>query len=291
MIRRTPACLTRHPHGFTLIELLVVISITVLLIALLLPALSRSREAARLLICGSNSRQMSLATLALATDQKQRAPIAGRFFGSLLNNSDDLVNLETYDESGTPRPAPYPAAISPYMGNTIRRDSRIIMRVDLIDVERMAGMICPSEQDQTAQAMHLSDTNGSISGWTAPMSITDYGFNENLMGSSLPGFTQTRAQGYLERVQKPSAVMLYADAQPRLSVSGSTPDWNGYSAGAPDSSLLTALSLNPTVFDTERHKGRMTVSFVDGHAGTVNIDDSTSLDEVGLRRGIRIPQP
>lgn len=51
-----------HPKAFSLIELLVVISIIVLLIAILLPALQASRDVARSALCLSNLRQMGIAT-------------------------------------------------------------------------------------------------------------------------------------------------------------------------------------------------------------------------------------
>ena len=55
-------------HGFTLIELLVVISIIAMLIAILLPALSRARAAAQSAQCMSNQRQLGIALQAYVVD-------------------------------------------------------------------------------------------------------------------------------------------------------------------------------------------------------------------------------
>ncbi len=64
----------RNTSGFTLIELLVVISIIALLIALLLPALSRARLMAQSTQSMSNLRQLGLAITSYANDHDGRFP-------------------------------------------------------------------------------------------------------------------------------------------------------------------------------------------------------------------------
>jgi prepilin-type N-terminal cleavage/methylation domain-containing protein len=66
----------RRRGAFTLVELLVVIGIIAVLVAMLLPALQKAKEAANLTACQSNLRQIGIAVIAYAQSNREWLPPA-----------------------------------------------------------------------------------------------------------------------------------------------------------------------------------------------------------------------
>jgi prepilin-type N-terminal cleavage/methylation domain-containing protein/prepilin-type processing-associated H-X9-DG protein len=93
-------------EGFTLIELLVVIAVIAILAALLLPALSQSKSQAQGIACLGNTKQLQLAWLLYAQDNKdQLVPISyNRDYNSWLDLEyiyDSLVPGSTNEKTAT----------------------------------------------------------------------------------------------------------------------------------------------------------------------------------------------
>jgi len=82
-----------RPAGFTLVELLVVIAIIALLLAMLVPAVSKARQVARHVVCMSQLSQQTRASLTWSTDHDAWLPNMGH------------PQPHAYrDETGDPRP-------------------------------------------------------------------------------------------------------------------------------------------------------------------------------------------
>ena len=77
-------------RGFTLIELLVVIAVIAILAALLLPVLSKSKEQANTTRCVNNSREIGLAFLLYAVDNREHLPDLYTKYGWSVGTTWDI---------------------------------------------------------------------------------------------------------------------------------------------------------------------------------------------------------
>lgn len=81
-------------NGFTLVEMLLVVALIVMILALLLPALGRTRETANRVLCQSNLRQMGNACAIYATYNTGWTPDSLRYSGRPGENGDGTRNVQ-----------------------------------------------------------------------------------------------------------------------------------------------------------------------------------------------------
>ncbi len=164
-----------HRGGFTLIELLVVISIIAVLIALLLPALAKAKEAANDTVCQTHIRSLCQATIIYSQENRD-------FLPAMFNTSGDLYGPNPTFAALNKSPAgiwpfeiittmyPYlshAAALSPTNPNFWSQPF-LSVQPDFIDpsVEALKGGNDPWEYTDT--------NNGQVNQYSA----IDYGYND-----------------------------------------------------------------------------------------------------------------
>jgi len=290
-------------RAFTLVELLVVIGIIALLIAVLMPALSKTREKANLVKCMSNLRQIGQAFIMHSVEHKGYVPTAG-----LIHNSSGYAatpqglhdsarkKYKYYNDGGVLRPLPMPAALAPYYGQDIRTDTRQNLEQDMDKGPCRELFTCPT-QAREGMVWHGSMLSDQA-GWLAPDIWSSYIFNEEPLGFATYAPYQ-RGQGNLIRLKGASDVMMIGDGRPR----GGQGGWlviyathNGTQiSDAATNEKGSGASGDASNFEFRRHQNRMNVVFMDGHAETVLVTlfprNSTFPSRVELSRPVYMSPP
>jgi prepilin-type N-terminal cleavage/methylation domain-containing protein/prepilin-type processing-associated H-X9-DG protein len=109
----------RPRAGFTLVELLVVIGIIAILLALLLPAIQKSRYEARVTACAARLQQFSAAMNAYAVEQRGRLPRFDVFADPAAGPNLWDVSREFYDLFRTRYGLPHEAMYCPLSSDAL----------------------------------------------------------------------------------------------------------------------------------------------------------------------------
>jgi prepilin-type N-terminal cleavage/methylation domain-containing protein len=125
--------------AFTLVELLVVIGIIAILIAVLMPALSRARDQARGVQCSSNMRTLMLAGLMFAQDHK------GQLFGNWADYQNTDEDKRDWLAGGT-----FDWNQAPQAGTLYRY------------IKSDATYLCPSRDQEAGRSMGGTYTNSKF---------------------------------------------------------------------------------------------------------------------------------
>ena len=265
----------RRPRGFTLIELLIVIGIIAILIGILLPALSKARRQAQLVICSARLHEIHSYMVLFAADHHGFMQPFGVSGGLPPSSSPDYpgwndrarVNYSWFFDSARNRhlPSPIGAALGRYCGlGEVRTRSDVISSVNSVRYRQCFQ--CPSDSDVKAHITMFNSEEPYLV--PEPISYAFCGYALGLTLHSTPGM-------YIRKFTK-------------------TPKTRGVVLGmdynSTDSVRIRSLSLMrslweaaPGSFDplaSARHGGRANVLFYDGHIQSfkIPINYSSSLE-------------
>ena len=282
--------------GFSLVELLTVIGIVVLLVALLLPALGRTREHAQRVQCAAKLRQVGMAAMMHANEHRGYLPAAGWHWncvGGVCDphglEDDGERKYDSYLEDGIKRPLPITLALGHNLNFRCRADSRQSVAEDLAAGALRVHFRCPSQRSENLGWSQRGDEGGT---WSTPEEFSGYSFNAALLGRRDYN-TAACPKGRLSKVVQPSKVFFALDGRPRdkdalryLQIPDDAPD---QTLSEVQHSLLTKPN-GAEALDFARHAGRMNVVFCDWHVETVAMgvppEGGDGLKQVYVSRGI-----
>lgn len=170
-------------------------------------------------------------------------------------------------------------SLAKYLGQTVRIDSKANLEADLITGTAAKMFICPSDRDGGWIGFTIAEYTGG--NWTGPSSKQSYAFNEAVLGIAEPpegGVSQagSRLRGNLTKVRGSSQTFLMTDSTNLRSGSPSSPGILVFYNTKFNQTLGDVYAGNgcgdAVNFDKVRHRGRVNISFCDGHADSVIIE-------------------
>lgn len=202
----------RRTGAFTLIELLVVVSITVLLIALLLPALGNARDQARRVSCLATQRQTGLALHAYATDN------AGWYVPTFLGDGDRQQTIGSLTQHG---------------GIGLLRQQDYLPRGQFVNHPTAAP-----QADRASRCNSVNPNHGGGQGeyrgfavrasWTGPSSVTDTHLGQSRRLIRFSAMTHNRTG---DGRRAPTGLVQCPNFPQPTAFGGTWPSWRNVHAG------------------------------------------------------------
>lgn len=254
-----------HRRAFTLIELLVVIAIIALLMGILLPALGQARSAAKATLDLANLRSLGQGLQMYADEQET--------FPSLR-----LPRGQTHETTGRPR-ARWHFAMGDYLGKAPFVPRNAQEAADFLTNDTMPRIDNKVFMDPSHD---LEDFRSVSSGTVKALRNGSYGYNYHYLGNTRgegPGGSPANWPVRQARIQMPAMTIAFADSlgsQQERAASGFRE--HSYTIDPPrldtahNGALSFAQSDGKSPVDT-RHLGRASVSFLDGHAQAMSLED------------------
>jgi prepilin-type processing-associated H-X9-DG protein/prepilin-type N-terminal cleavage/methylation domain-containing protein len=273
--------------GFTLIELLVVLGVIVVLVALLLPSLVAVRRASQSTRCLANLKRIAEGGVAHAAAHDGYYPLAGHLqrpdaLPSTLDDPEEVRYVYLRPRGIPPFIASFQASIADTLG--LKGGLEYFTFEDQVAAEDLPDgylrlFYCPAHIDEPKDATHAFVLY--LNPWMWHNLRQSYVVNEAFLGWN---DALGRRRGNLRTVDRQGEVFLAADGLPasRPGTASQYPHATVINKAKPGTAtgpitLADALAGNaragdPENFDHVRHRGRMNIAFLDGHAESVPID-------------------
>lgn len=221
--------------GFTLIELLVVIAIIAMLLAILMPALTKVKKIAQRVVCGTNLKGLGTAQVVYAHDYDGRFAVQGR---GTAQNWGVAMNTITTDWN-----VPTKAWAD---GQTITVGASLFLLVREADVSPKS-FVCPASSqkvwDQMTAApgqlqhdiVQVWDFGGPNFNTMGPMNCVSYSYHNPYVGNSAIQGQGSGSRGrYAADGQRSASFAVMADRNPFFDelLANTEPDGNTYRSHA-----------------------------------------------------------
>lgn len=263
----------RPARGFTLVELLVVISIIALLIAILIPTLSRARHQVRGVVCRSNIKQLMNGMLVyVAEDGAFPGTHSLFYFQSLYGAAWPRPAGVTWDGArdrivGVNVPPPYekPYHLDPEFVADVPNKGTLFPYIKDESV-----YVCPSDKPGASDNSPVGGGgNGRLSyslnayvGYKSPEQLGGFTYVADSLDNPLPGDQPARSFHAGERVNiAPARYMAMFEEHPGTNINGSFPDGNFNGLDHLATRHMPASDANGA-----NARGSATIAFLDGHA-------------------------